>query len=220
VSVPPANVNVNNGQIIPGTGTKSHTQQAEPIEFEKDRLPNGIVFNFAGVVNPKEDADQQGGNVIAKNNDATLAKVDFAIIVPLHVALSDFSRKDTIKFDYNDIVGNDDDYVNEVKFFDIELLVENGLPFDITLKAVAIDEDEKDVETIATVNVDAKKNDQRITVKLTQSQLDKFRTHDVKQIVLHTTANTKNNNYEQVKATDFLNVDVSVNFKANIPSNL
>ena len=206
-----------NNHVVTPTVTPFSTTLPE-IEFEGKKYPSKLKFNVEGIANPDEDPDIE--NFIVKSNIDPLAVIDLTLIVPMHVKIENYSRKDTVDFDYNDIVGNDENHINHIEFMDITLTVDNHLPFNITLTADAIDAAGDIVEKEFVNNQSITAGNQIISVNLSQRQLEKFRTGNVKHIVLSSSANTGKDAYVQITRDDCIDIDVSVNFKFDIPSNI
>ena len=183
-------------------------------------FPTKLKFVVEGTGNPNGNPSGDVVNFIVKNNNDHLANIDFTLTVPLHIKVDEYKRKDIIDFDYNDIVGNNDDQINNVEFLHINLVVENGLPFDITLEAAAINEEETYMFTILPESHIILDEKAKLEIKLDKNQLEDFRKEEVKQIVLYSSGKTKDSEYVIVKDSDFLDITVSViKAKATIPSN-
>ena len=197
------------------------------IEFESGDYPSELIFKVNSKTNPGGNPNNNVTNFIMKSDNGLLADVEFTLTVPLHIKMGAYNRKDTVNFDYNDLVGNNDDLVNNVEYMYVTLLVDNALPFDVTLKAYAInesgsfsDETNQNFSRIVFKDILANQKGQRIEIKLEADQLERFRTEKVKYIVLHTISKTQNEAYVKVTKDNYLNIDVSVRAKADIPSNI
>jgi len=186
------------------------------IEFESENYPTVLKFD----VERKSNPDGEVENFIVKNKGGSSDEVEFTLTVPLYVMVEKYSRQDTIKFDYNDIFGNDADYSNNVEYININLKVNNRLPFEATLEATVINEDGS-ISIIILPGREILINQvTEIFIPLDKNLLKSFENNDVKKIILKTTGKTSNEGYVKVKDTDFLDISVSVDAKANIPSNL
>jgi len=184
------------------------------IEFENGKYPTKLKFEFNGTTNPNGNPDTDV-NFIVKNNNESLANVDFTLTVPLYIKVEEFSRMDIMDFDYNDIISDYEDFSTSVKSMSINLAIANNLPFEITLAATAIDDFGKHVEQILHPT-HVTKGTQNISIPIIQYQLEKFKSEDVKNIIFHTTAKTANGGYVEVKEDFFLDIDVSMRFEAEI----
>ena len=184
--------------------------------------PTKLKFEFEGVGNPDGNPNGDVENFIIKSDVDSLAKIYLTLTVPLHIKVEEYSREDIINFDYNDFMGNDEKYINNVEYLYINLTVDNGLPFDITLEATAIDESGTYRSPILSgTNIISEEMAKRIEIKLDKDQLEEFRTKEVKQINLQTKGKTKNEDYVKVNYSAFLDITVSIkDAKLNIPSNL
>lgn len=181
--------------------------------------PSKIMYDIKGTANPNPGVVE---NFIVKN-DQVLSKADFTFVVPLNINLKDFNRDDTVKFDYKDLLKEDEKFHDSIEDFVINLVVDNNLPFNITLSAKAINKNGKDVGEVIVNKEEIKANEKKKTIKvdkLTRNQLNEFWNKDVKNIVLHTESETTGDQYLPVKKDDYLDVSVSVRFKSNIPLKL
>jgi phosphoglycerate-specific signal transduction histidine kinase len=148
------------------------------------------------------------------------ARVDLTLTVPLDVNLGEYRRENIVEFDYNEIVGNNEDDVNNVRSFSINLLIDNNLPFDVELTGSVVDYDGALVNQIISEEIIVgRTTGQTIEIKLTQEELIEFRENDVKNIILYTSAKTAGE-YKEALEDDYLDISVSVRFRANIPSNI
>jgi len=189
------------------------------VDFIKDDYPTGIIFEIDGTTNPNAAGNKE--NFIKKNgNDIT--NVDFTFTVPLVVKLKEYNRYDTVEFDYKKQLKDDLELHNSIKEFVLNLLVDNNLPFKIILSVHAVDEDGKPVGDYLVENeeINVNENNKSIIVDLTREQLDKFWNDDIKNIVIHTQAETLTEGYWPVKEDNYLDVAVSVRLKSNIPFNI
>lgn len=204
-------------QVVPAKQT-DNTELAN-VEFETaDDYPDMITFKMFGMANP--GGNEGNENFTSKNNNG-LAKVDLMLTIPLQIRFDTYRRKDTIGFDYRDLLHNDIELSRSIKDFDLNLEVNNGLPFNILLSMDAIDDEgnivEKDV-----VNMPIRKSEsnQNISIKLDQSQLDNFWEREVKNIILYIIAQTGTEDYVTIMSDDQFDIDVSVRFKSGIPFKL
>ena len=219
--IPPLNFTINGATSTSTPTMNSFSTTLPVIEFNgKTNYPKTLRYEVDGTINP----DGKSGNVtnfIVKDKDNSLAEVEFTLTLPMHIKVEEFRRVDMVDFDYNDIVGNDADNINNVEYVHITLLVDNGLPFDITLGAEVENESKTYTSSILSgTNITAKTYGQNILIEVPSNQLENFRINEVKNIILYTTAKTQNEDYVKVKDTDFLDVNVYVHTKASIPSNI
>jgi len=214
-----------NNYTVESSSALTPSQKLSEILFEKGKYPTAIEFVYSGTSNPNPNLNKvDGENFIVKTVDH-LAEAQITLTVPLHVKVENYSRTDNVDFDYNDIVGNDKDKVNNVEYVHINLVVDNGLPFEVVLEAFAINESGSFNETNSSSIIlpkekigSKKKTD--IAIRLLKAQLDEFRENEVKNIVLYSSAQTENESYVKVSENDYLDIAVSVSVKAEIPSNL
>jgi len=199
-------------------GITLRPQKLEEILFEPGNYPTGIVFDFSGKINPYNDGEE-GTNFIVKSN-TNLADAKITLNIPLHINVANYNRSDTLDFDYNELVGNnvDEDKTVYVEYVYFNLLVDNSLPFDLRMKAFAINKSGSLEIPIMDENILANLKEQRIEIKLEKDQLDQFRTESVKNIVLKSAVQTENQEYVKVKNDACLSIDASVRVKADIIS--
>ena len=211
--------------IIPGATRTGNTLTVTPvvhpisitmpdIEFASGNYPK---LEFGGMTNPNGNPNGDAENFIVKNADGLLAEVECTLTVPLHVKAEEYSRKDTLDFDYNEIVGNRENFVNNIEYVNLYILVNNGLPFDVTLDATVINESETFSSIVLSgARISSKTSEHRIEIILSDDLLEDFRTKEVKKIILQTTANTQDKAFVKVKGADFLDIDLSVRSKGRL----
>jgi hypothetical protein len=193
------------------------------IEFENGDYPTKLKFEVEAITNHKNGVSLgEVENFIVKNDNNSLAEIDFALTVPLYVKIEEFSRSDVVAFDYNDIINNDEKFSNGVENMTINLEIVNNLPFEVTLSAIAVDDADNHVETILeeeSGSIYFKKEMQYITIRLIKSQLDRFRSEEVKKIIFHTTAKTPNQEgYMKIEEDSSLDIGVSIQFTTGLPN--
>ena len=215
--VPSAKEIDNNHTIEAGIASRS--QDLDEIEFKPGNYPTGIIFEFSGLSNHNNSGEVE--NFIIKNNQ-DLAEAQLTFSAPLHIKVENYNRSDTVSFDYNDLVGNDEDKISNVEYVHITLVVDNGLPFDVELEAIAINESGSYESRIIHEEIFAnQKKDNLIKIELNAEQLKQFSEQEVKHIVLNTLSRTQkneNDNYVQIKDDAYLEIDVRVRIKAEILS--
>jgi len=218
LNIPVAKIEDN--QDITPSKTLIPSQPIVKVEFEKDEYPTELVFEVLGIMNP----DGHVENFIDKKVEE-LARVDLTLTVPLYIRVDAYQRKDSVKFDYNKIIKDDDVLSESIENFVLTLTVNNQLPFDVTLAVDAIDEDGIIVNNICEEKkLMRKESNQIIDIEVDQSLLDSFRKGNVKKLVLTTTAKTVTptdpERYEKVKKNDYIDIAVSAHFKSKIPITL
>jgi len=215
--IPPATKD-NNNNIIPKKFEKLFTL-SDDIEFnEKDEYPSNMSFEFIGEINKNSTPPIDGSSVdfVRKIENKNLVDIDLVFTVPFDFKLS-YNRKDTVEFDYRNIVNDDEKLSSSVKDFTIFFLIDNGLPLEVKLKAYAINEAGNVKIPIDEIAIKVVNGVQSEKITLSQSILSQFWDNDVQNIVLETTANTKDLDYVKVKEDARLDIDLSVAFKSNIP---
>jgi len=191
------------------------TNMLKPIEFESPVFPTKINFNITGLANP--DGIGETDNFVLFDKDHGLATIDLTLTIPLHFKVEAYSRTDTIKFDYNDLIKDNVKLSEGIQYIAAEMDVYNNMPFEVELAADVIDEWDNVIETILSGEI-IKTDPKNIEVKFTEVQLENFRRRDAKNIVLYTKASTENEDYVQVHHDASLDIFVSVRLKSKIPS--
>ena len=207
---PPLNFNVNaaGGDIYHVIPVNNLLKTKLSLEFEQANYPEMLILDLEGTANPAGECP----NFIV-NDEELYTKVDLTLTIPLHVYVNNFHRKDTVDFDYNDLVNGYDKHVKNIEKFTIKLTVDNRLPFDVQLTTDAIDGALNNVEKeFAKATIEAKKDKQVVIITLTQKQIENFRTKNVKYLVFHSNAQTEKKEYKKVYKDDYLDINVSVSF--------
>jgi hypothetical protein len=195
------------------------TMLTDALEFgggDKE-YPSKLKFNLEGKTNPGGITE----NFIVKNSDGNLLlNTEFTFTVPLHIKISEYARRDTIEFDYNDITGDsdtNDDLSKSIEAAIVILDVNNGMPFDIALSVSAIDGAGNLIESILPQTNVGK---EPIKISLDKAQIEKLRTGNVKKMVLYASAKTANEGYVKITKDAFIDLSVSVErLKSDIPAN-
>ena len=186
-----------------------------------ENYPADVEIEFNGKGNPLGNTGKE--NFINKDNP-DLAKVDLTFTLPLWLYFENYFRSDIIDFEYNELVGNDDIHVdNNVQYVKLYLSVDNNMPFDLNLNVYVINADIYSERILTDKKIESHNPKQLIQIELTKDQLIQFKDEDVRYIVFETQARTDNveeKKYVQIKEEQYLNIDVSMSVKANIPSNI
>ena len=218
-ALPAEETNESNHTIAPKISSSGEKKLNE-ILFVKGKYPTKALFNFSGMLNPEGD---KGGNNFIFRTNTDLAEAKIMVTVPLHIKVDSYNRKDTIEFDYNDMLKDDEDlsFTKSVEKCEILLEINNQLPFGVLLKIYAIDEAGVQVgkNIVTNLRVAKKSKSTPDPIELTQDQLESFSKQNVKNIVLDYQADT-GNTYEKVTVKDFIDIGVQVKIKASIPHNL
>ena len=179
---------------------KSTSYDLAELKFTDGKFPKGISVIFSGESNPNGNTNIP--NFISKNVDPQ-AHAEFTLNVPLHhLKVKNFSRSDTIAFDYNEKIGRDNLYVN--------LLVDNTLPFDVELQAYIINQFGFELTIMYTYDISANQKEQRVEIKLDKDKLEQFSREEVKYIVLKSHSQIGNRDYVEVKYDASLDITVLV----------
>ncbi|MDR3094157.1 MAG: hypothetical protein LBU62_05895 [Bacteroidales bacterium] len=215
-----------NGRVTPVT---THKEVKADLEFSNGKFPNKLVFKVVGTGNPNGATAKP--NFLVKNDQLNLVDVNLEILVPLHFKTGLYERQDTVDFDFNDMIDDDENLSKSIENLVLHLDINNGLPFEIALKGIAIDENEDDIVTlipeqkIESAGGTTGKATPVLThleVKVDQAQIDQLRRKSAKKIILITKSATYNQGADYVKIHNdaALDINVSLSLKANIPSSL
>jgi hypothetical protein len=199
--------------VIPAT--KTFTTTLDPIEFTAEGFPAALRY----IVEGKGNLAGETSNFIM-DPAADLAEITMKLTVPLHFKASAYNRKDTIKFDYDEIIKNDPEgtYSKSIEEIVLKLKVMNGLPLNITMAVDAVDAAYQQVETIVEGADLTAGGESTVEVRLNQTQIERIRLGKVKHLILKTFAGTQNEDYVKVMHDDALDIHVSVeHFKSDIP---
>ncbi|MBI9061622.1 MAG: hypothetical protein JEZ14_06510 [Marinilabiliaceae bacterium] len=157
-------------------------------------------------------------------------KSTISLGIPLWFKTSLYSRIDTIDFDYNSEVGDDDKVTENLQEASMYFTCDNGLPFDMEIQAYAMDEQYQKVDSLfkgeegaklipaAKINqqglvVESTKTD--FTAQLQQKQLQQFKERGVKYIFIQSGAVTASQGADFVKVSRTNFMDVSVALEAS-----
>jgi hypothetical protein len=216
-SVDGATESGSNHTVSPATESFS-TKLTDALELGGDKgYPSKLKFNIEGKINP----DGKTENFIVKNSGGNLLlNTEFTFNVPLHIKISEYARRDTIEFAYNDITGDsdtNDDLSKSIEAAIVILNVNNGLPFDIALSVSAIDGAGNLIETILP-RTDV--GEDLIKISLDKDQIEKLRTGNVKNLILYASAKTANEDYVKITKDAFIDIVVLIErLKSDIPAN-
>jgi hypothetical protein len=214
-----------NNQLTPVLTTKEINAS---LEFSDGKFPNRLVFDVTGTGNPP--TMPKAYNFIEKSDK--LVDINLEILVPLHVKTGAYQRQDTIDFDFNDLIDDDESLSKSVEKVVLYLDIHNGLPFEIKLSGVALDPGDKPISPILISEQTIKSGKPEGTsgkvtptrgaleITLTQTQIEQLRIKDAKKIILITESATYGSDYVKIYNDAALDIDVSVSFKANIPSSI
>jgi hypothetical protein len=205
--------------IVVTPAINTFTTALSEVEFTDGNYPDKMTVKVNESGNPQNYPIK---NFAKKMDDEFLSEVDLTVTIPLYFKASTFRRVEWIDFDYNDIINDDKELSESINNLTLYLAIANTLPFEVLLSAYATDDAGNKVGE--TIMLDRKitmhPDFQDYSVTIDQTQLEEFRTGNVKNILLDISAATLNEEYVQVKEDAFFDVNISVSLKSKIPSTI
>ncbi len=217
----------NQYEIIPIYGEVTVDSKNSNVLDIANPFPEEIIADIVAVANPN------GENVNKPNyytgRDTLFAELE--IKAPLMIKINEFTRKDTIDFDFRDLADNKRENIDFIDMANIYINIYNFLPFDmganlyvIDERGVKLDDIFKDFKQILKsgdiVNgrlVDPETTE--IVVELTKDKVLTYFDKSAKSIVLETKTSTINYNTDYVKIYDNYGIGakISAEVKSQIP---
>lgn len=208
-------------EVVVDSKTSNVLQIANPF-------PEKIIADIIAISNPQ-------GEEINKPNYYTGYDTLFAelkIEAPLTMKIKEFSRKDTIDFDFRDMVENKRENAEIIEMASIYINLFNFLPFDVEANLYVIDKDGNKLDDIFTNYkqilesgdiVNGKLNDEKVTeiiVELTKKEALLYFDKNAYNLVLETRTSSKNHNADFVKIYEHygLGAKISVSAKSKLPN--
>ncbi|MDR1667917.1 MAG: hypothetical protein LBS03_09580 [Bacteroidales bacterium] len=207
-------------------------QTKAALLLDGNNLPNKMKFKVSGIANPTPASDGWDNFLVKGGDDENLVDVALNIRIPFHFKTSQYTREDTIKFDFNDLIKDSENESEAMDSVILRLTIDNGLPLDINLGMVALAADGQRLNTpvISAQLIKAgvpTGNGNQITpehsvlmIRLTQTQIKEFRDRDVKNLIMETGAKTGGSEYVTLNDQSFLNIEVSLHATVSLSSNL
>ncbi len=193
-------------------------------DISSDFNPNQIISQIQ--VNVNQDLEDEGFV-----SDTSTIGTTISLHIPFWFRTSDYTRQDTIEFDYNDQV--DSDIADKISELELNLELENGLPFEVQLQVYMIDEDYNIVDSLYQTEEDkpyvqaAKINDDgslsegttsSFSVNVDSDNLDLWGEKDVKYMILKMDGITANDgeDYVQVSEDNYIKATLSFSVSGKI----
>lgn len=95
-------------------------------------FPSSIEYQVSASTNPDGDL---GDNFVT---DSSALKASFEAIIPMYLRASGFSLEDTLEFDFQDMFGEESDYIESLELI---LDVTNSLPMNVDIQLFFVDMD-------------------------------------------------------------------------------
>lgn len=195
-----------------------------------NNLPNKIKFKVGGKSNPNPNRDGKSNFLVKDDTHESLIDVELTIHIPFRFKTSLYTRKDTIDFDFNDLIKDSETESECVDNAELKLVLENGLPIEIGLSMYAVGADgqklDKAIISDHTITGGVPNGNQitpersELSVRLTQDQIKEFRDRNVKSLLLETGAKTAGNDFVTLNDQSFLTVEASFSATVSISSEL
>ncbi len=182
-----------------------------------NEFPNKMLADFIATSNYYNDPEHSNydpnnpkQNVVSRMSEL---KTDVAVEVPVWFRAEAYLRSDTVDFDFNDMIGDDEEDVRKIKDLALYLSFSNSIPFELNITATVIDGEGnyisdllKDQYFIKAGNlVDGKVMEPEQTefvVRISEDQISDFIDKNAMELVLETKISTANEGKELVKVFD------------------
>ncbi len=216
-------------ELVPAYGRTEVVKENSNIIDASNPLPEKVVADIFARANPDGEIQGVQNFVLGENN--TL-KGEFEIHAPAWLKIPEFSRKDTIEFDFKELLENKRENAEIVEELNLYFDFYNTLPFNIDANIYAIDKSGEKVDDIFSgfqkILLSGEMENDRVTeaghttliAELSQSQATKFYDKDVKKLVLETKTSTKDYETKYVKffKNYGLEIKISGELKFKIPA--
>ncbi len=211
------------------TSFRINRENSENIVSIGNCYPDRMVFDVTSFSNPDGEPDQQ--NFMGSDN---ILKGKLTVILPAWFRTSTdstYSRTDTIDFDFNDILGDNDQDARELEEFKVYFDFYSKIPLDISASAWVIDEDGNKIDDLLDGSIKMIKPGQPdesdmvqeaehsdFVVSISGDKINNFLNKNAMNIVIQTKMATYENDY--IKLYDDMDFKAVVSFDGagRIPS--
>lgn len=146
--------------------------------------------------------------------------------IPFTLSAAGYERRDTIEFDFNDMIEGSENEVESIELASVYFDFENGLPLSISASAYVIDGNGDLIDyvldegtSIIIAGTAARPEASSFKVDLTEDQIEAFRQREAKQLILHYEVMTgKNGESVEITTKSSLKAKISLNAKGTIPN--
>lgn len=212
--------------VIPGINSYNINEDNSNIHTLGNRYPDKLVCDITAWSNPDGETDQ---NFIG---NATQLETDLKINIPFWFKTALYARKDTIEFDFNDMIGEDQEELEKIEYFDLYFDFYNKFPFEMLANAWVVNASDQVIETLFSGDEQViasgvpgddgkiiKATHTEFVISVSNEQIRRFISEKAMNIILETKASTYNEGTEFVKVFDQseLDVNISINAKTRIP---
>lgn len=158
--------------------------------------------------------------------DANMLVADMVVKIPFSLSINNYTRKDTIDFDFNDIIDGSEDEVDHIDKANIYFDFVNGIPLDIVATAWVIDRNGNKIEDLLVDDTrfieagsSAAPKKSSFQVGLSASQIKSFKEREAFEIVLQYKLSTAAGGQTvKIKDSDMLKTKISFDAKGTIPN--
>lgn len=184
-----------------------------------NNYPLMMLCDIFSTVNPEDTGEQNFMGVM----DNLLTNL--IVNIPLYFRATDYTRTDTIAFDFNDLVDGNQNDARKVTNFELFIDFFSKVPFDIKAKAWVEDETGNNLAEIIRADLLMIKAGQpgpnerianaektSVSVKLTNNQIQRFIDDGAKRIILESKYVTYGNGLELVQLYDDMSIETVVSF--------
>ena len=215
-----------NNPIIPGISSYNINENNSNIHTVGNRYPDKLVCDITAWSNQDGETGQ---NFIS---NVTQLETDLIINIPFWFKTPLYARKDTIEFDFIDMIGENQEEVEKIEYFNIYFDFYNKFPFEMLANAWVVDESDQVIETLfsgdeqviasgipGTDGKITKATQSEFIVSVSNQQIRRFISEKAMNIILETKASSYNEGANFVKVYDQseLDVNISISTKTQIP---
>ncbi len=188
--------------------------------------PRRMIFDVTSFSNP--DGETQQNFMGPSNNLSGLMKV---VMPAWFNTTKEYTRKDTIDFDFNDILDDNDEDARDLESFTVFFDFFSKIPLDISASAWVIDANgdkiddllENEINVIEGGNVDetgyvGEAVHTEFTISINGEQINEFLDRNAMNIILETKFNTGDSDYVKIYEDMDFNAVVSFEASGKIPS--
>ncbi len=212
--------------IIAGTSKYTVSGSNSNILTIGNKYPDKLLCDITTQSNPNGEI---GPNFMGNE---TRLQTDLVLKVPFWFKSGMYSRKDTVDFDFNDIIGSNKEDVEKIEFIDVYFDFYNKFPFGMVANAWVINNAGETIDVLFggdknVIKSGAPGTSGKITnaeytkfvVNISNEQIKRYSNLNAKKIVLETKLTTFNNGQIFVKIYDKSELDaiISIITKTQLP---
>ena len=174
-----------------------------------------LNFSFTGNTNPDGDIPP-GSNFIGAGG---YADIELSLIVPFDLKFQQIIFRDTIDFDYIDIVGDNENFHKSIEEFIMYYEVDNSTPFELKVELFAIADELGNGRVPVKNGLEIASGKQpRKQFSIEKDDLNGFWNNRVKHLVVEASAKTQGEAFAgPITTDDYLEITISVRIKSGLP---